>query len=256
MQVDLRVISKANDESNLHYFTGSNFQKIAIRRIAKRLGLKIKEYGMFWGNMRIAVETEILVYQAIGRSYLAPELREDRGEIELASAGDYQAYNVAMENNNSLYNESLPQLIKALLKPESYPHSAQHVELIETHISWLLLAGEFVYKIKKPITLPFLDYGTLEKRHAFCKAELRLNQRYAPDIYLEVIAIAGTPENPNFNDDGAPIEFAVKMRRFDEAGRLDRMCARGELQTTHISDLAEVIVCFHHDAAKAEVNTD
>lgn len=161
-----------------------------------------------------------------------------------------------MENNNSLYNESLPQLIKALLEPESYPHSAQHIELIETHISWLLLAGEFVYKIKKPITLPFLDYGSLEKRHACCKAELRLNQRYAPDIYLEVVAIAGTPENPNFNDDGAPIEFAVKMHRFDEAGRLDRMCARGELQTTHISDLTEVIVSFHHNAAKADVNTD
>jgi hypothetical protein len=161
-----------------------------------------------------------------------------------------------MVKNNSFSNESLPQLIKALLRPESYPHSAQHIELIETHISWLLLAGEFVYKIKKPITLPFLDYGTLAKRHACCKAELRLNQRYAPDIYLDVVTIVGTPRDPYFNDDAAPIEFAVKMRRFDEAGQLDRVCARGELQTKHISDLAAVIVTFHHDAAKADVSKD
>jgi aminoglycoside phosphotransferase family enzyme/predicted kinase len=152
-------------------------------------------------------------------------------------------------------NESLPPLIKALLEPKCYPHPAQHVELVVTHISWLLIAGEFVYKIKKPITLPFLDYGTLEKRHACCEAELRLNQRYAPDIYLEVVAIVGTPENPHFNGEGTPIEFAVKMRRFDEAGRLDRVCARGELQPRHVSDLAEAIVNFHRDAAKTSVNT-
>src|SRR3989338_3846829 len=150
-------------------------------------------------------------------------------------------------------NELLPPLIKALLEPKCYPHPAQQVELVMTHISWLLIAGEFVYKIKKPITLPFLDYGTLEKRHACCEAELRLNQRYAPDIYLEVVAIVGTPENPHFNGEGTPIEFAVKMRRFDETGRLDRVCTRGELQPRHVSDLAEAIVTFHRDTAKTSV---
>lgn len=152
-------------------------------------------------------------------------------------------------------NESLPPLIEALLEPKCYPHPAQHVELIVTHISWLLIAGNFVYKIKKPITLPFLDYGTLEKRHACCEAELRLNKRYAPDIYLEVIAIRGAPENPHFNGEDTPIEFAVKMRRFDEAGRLDRVCTRGELQPENISNLAEAIVIFHRDASKATVNS-
>ena len=154
-----------------------------------------------------------------------------------------------------MLNESLPTLIKALLEPKYYPHPVPQVELVATHISWLLITGEFVYKIKKPITLPFLDYGTLEKRRACCKAELRLNQRYASDIYLEVVAITGTPENPNFNGKGTPIEYAVKMRRFDEAGRLDHVCARGELQPKHVSDLAEAIVAFHNDAAKAAVNT-
>ena len=161
-----------------------------------------------------------------------------------------------MLENKPLSKDSLPQLIKALLKPESYPHPAHHIELIETHISWVLLAGEFVYKIKKPVTLPFLDYGTLEKRHTFCETELRLNQRYAPDIYLGVVAIVGSPDNPGFSGNGPPIEFAVRMRRFDEVGRLDRMCAQDELQTKHISDLADVIATFHRDAAKPSLDAD
>jgi aminoglycoside phosphotransferase family enzyme/predicted kinase len=156
--------------------------------------------------------------------------------------------------------DSLPLIIKALLEPECYPHSAQHVEIIETHISWLLLAGEFAYKIKKPITLPFLDYGTLEKRQKYCDAELRLNRQFSPDIYLEVLAIVGTPENPRFSgggdNEGTAIEFAVKMRRFDEAGRLDHVCARGELDLTHISSLADIIATFHRNSAIAAVTTN
>lgn len=147
--------------------------------------------------------------------------------------------------------ESLPPIIKALLEPERYSDSTQSVDLIETHISWLLLAGEFAYKIKKPITLPFLDYGTLEKRLACCKAELRLNQRFAPDIYLDVVTIAGTPENPILSNDDTPIEYAVKMRRFAETGRLDHVCARGELLPAHLSALAATISRFHSNTAIA-----
>jgi aminoglycoside phosphotransferase family enzyme len=88
----------------------------------------------------------------------------------------------------------LPPLIKALLDPARYPHPAAHVELIETHASWLLLAGDFAYKIKKPVVLPFLDYGTLERRRACCEAELRLNRRFAPQLYLAVLPIVGSPK--------------------------------------------------------------
>ncbi len=84
---------------------------------------------------------------------------------------------------------------------------------------------------------------------------MRLNLRFAPDLYLNVVAIVGTPENPRFNGEGAPIEFAVKMRRFDEAGRLDRVCTRGELEPTHVSALADAIVAFHRDAATAPLQT-
>jgi aminoglycoside phosphotransferase family enzyme/predicted kinase len=155
----------------------------------------------------------------------------------------------------------LPPLIKALLQAGRYPDPAQRVDLIETHASWLLLAGDFAYKIKKPITLPFLDYGTLEKRRVCCAAELRLNRRFAPELYLGVRALLGTPENPRFADEGEAydpahvLEFAVKMRRFAEAGRLDHLCARGELQAAQISALADALANFHGSSAIAAGET-
>ena len=150
-------------------------------------------------------------------------------------------------------DQTLPVLIRALLQPRRYPHAAESVELVQTHISWVLLAGEFAYKIKKPLKLPFLDFSTLERRHACCLDELRLNCRYAPDIYLDVVGIFSTPQAPTFSALGAPIEYAVKMRRFDDVGRLDRVCARGELQPTQLSDLAETLAAFHQAAAVAPV---
>jgi len=151
--------------------------------------------------------------------------------------------------------QPLPLLISALLEPSRYPHAVQSVELIETHISWLLLAGEFAYKIKKPITLPFLDYGTLAKRRRCCAQELRLNRRYAADIYLNIVPITGTAADPSFDKDGLPIEYAVKMRRFDEAGRLDHLCACGELCAAQVSALAQTVAEFHHNAAIAGPET-
>jgi hypothetical protein len=160
-----------------------------------------------------------------------------------------------------MLQQSLPPLIEALRQAGRYPDPATGVELIETHASWLLLAGNFAYKIKKPLTLPFLDYGTLEKRRACCAAELRLNRRFAPELYLDVVALLGTPENPRFadlaeaNPSSQVLEFAVKMRRFAEAGRLDHLCVRGELQPAQVSALAAAIVRFHDAAAMARPET-
>lgn len=140
---------------------------------------------------------------------------------------------------------ALPPLIQALLAPQCYVHPVQRVDLIQTHISWVLLAGEFAYKIKKPVRLPFLDFSTLALRKASCQDELRLNRRYAPDIYLGLVAICNTPQTPLLDGPGEPIEYAIRMRRFDEAGRLDRVCARGDLRPGHLSDLAETLAAFH-----------
>jgi aminoglycoside phosphotransferase family enzyme len=122
--------------------------------------------------------------------------------------------------------------------------AGEPVELIETHISWILLVDGFAYKLKKPIRLPFLDYGSPATRHFFCAEELRLNRRFAPDLYLDVVPV-----------DAESDEFAVRMRRFAEAGRLDHVCERGELTTAQLSELARVIVTFHQNAAVAAADS-
>jgi uncharacterized protein len=161
----------------------------------------------------------------------------------------------ADSHTQPMLKPKLPPLISALLDPARYPDPALNVECLQTHISWVLLAGEFAYKIKKPLTLPFLDYGTLAQRHLACEDELRLNRRYAPDLYLGVLAIGGTPDQPVLGRLGEPadgaIEYALKMRRFDEAGRLDHVCARGELTLEHIRQLADGVVALHRAAAVA-----
>ena len=154
-----------------------------------------------------------------------------------------------------MMRQPLPPLIHALLDPARYPDPAQQVELIETHASWLLLAGDYVYKIKKPVVLPFLDYGTLEQRRVCCEAELRLNRRFSTQIYLAVVPIVGSPENPQIGGTGTAIEFAVRMRRFAEAGRLDHLCRRGQLQARQISELAATLVEFHERADSAPLST-
>lgn len=151
----------------------------------------------------------------------------------------------------SSMHATLPPLIAALMEPRRYPDPAQTVELVETHISWVLLAGDFAYKIKKPVRLPFLDFSTLAQRRVGCHDELRLNRRFAPDIYLGVVDIVNTPQEPRFDGEGPAIEHAVKMRRFSESGRLDRVCARGDLQPGHLSDLADSLAAFHESAAMA-----
>jgi hypothetical protein len=107
----------------------------------------------------------------------------------------------------------------------------------ETHISWVLLAGPYAYKLKKPVTLPFLDYRTVEQRRFYCHEELRLNRRFAPGLYLDVVDLAGEP--------------AVKMHRFDEAQRLDHVSSNGDLTGAHIAQLARDLVAFQSRATVA-----
>lgn len=149
----------------------------------------------------------------------------------------------------------LPELIANLQLPGAYSHQVDEIELRETHISWVLLTGEFAYKVKKPVQFPFLDYSTLEKREAFCHQELRLNRQFAPDIYLDVVPITGSPSQPNMDGDGPAIEYAVKMRQFDERGLLSELVARDELQAEHIDRLAERLAEIHQQAKPAELSS-
>jgi len=136
-------------------------------------------------------------------------------------------------------------LIQALQNPALYSHPVSSFEVIETHISWVLLTGDYAYKIKKPVNLGFLDFSTLEQRHHYCLQELSLNRRLAPQLYLDLITIGGTAEQPILNGSGAAIEYAVKMRQFPQEAQLDRVLARHELHPQQIDQLADTIAAFH-----------
>lgn len=148
--------------------------------------------------------------------------------------------------------DPLPDLIQALCKPGAYAHPVDTVRVVQTHISWVLLAGEFAYKIKKPVCLTFLDFSTLALRHRCCLAELELNSRFAPDIYLGVVGIGSGQAGWVMDSHCEPIEYAVKMRRFDEACRLDHVCQRDALTPEHLSDLALSLSALYARAPLAD----
>ncbi len=146
---------------------------------------------------------------------------------------------------------SFPALIAALRDPGCYPHPVAQVEILETHISWVVLTGRYAYKIKKPVNLGFLDFTTLEKRAYYCKEELRLNRRFAPDLYLEVVTIGGSPEQPRVGA-GEVIEYAVRMTQFGQDQLASRLLTSGKLTPEHIDQLALTIAGFHQQAPGAE----
>ncbi|OGS91381.1 MAG: hypothetical protein A2Z95_08765 [Gallionellales bacterium GWA2_60_18] len=150
--------------------------------------------------------------------------------------------------------ESRQRLVAALLDPHRYPEAVRQVCLIETHISWVLLAGRYAYKIKKPLNLGFLDFSTLELRRHYCEEEFRLNRRLAPQLYLGVTAIGGDPDHPQLGAQPA-IEYAVKMRRFPAACLMDRQLARGGIAPQHIDKLAATLARFHAGLSAAAPDT-
>ena len=140
------------------------------------------------------------------------------------------------------------ELIQNLHDPACYDHPVVPVRVIETHISWILLTGDFAYKIKKPLDLGFLDFSTLDKRLHACCDEVQLNRRLAPDIYLDVVPIAGSPAAPRINDSGQAFEYAVKMRQFPAEATLDRLDAEGGLTARHVETVAARLARFHLDS--------
>jgi aminoglycoside phosphotransferase family enzyme/predicted kinase len=144
-------------------------------------------------------------------------------------------------------------LIRSLSKPEAYPHPAPDIEVLETHISWVVLAGEFAYKIKKPVRLGFLDFSTLDLRRRFCEEELRLNRQWAPQIYLDVVPISGTDDRPRVGGDGPSIEYAVKMLRFPQQAILAAELEAGRLTGDDMIEIAEMLAARHGQALQVRV---
>jgi aminoglycoside phosphotransferase family enzyme len=145
----------------------------------------------------------------------------------------------------------LPSTIGALLKSQAYPHKPKKIELVQTQMSFILLTGEYVYKIKKPVNLGYLDYTTLEKRHFFCQQELELNRRLCPDAYLAVVPIAEEKGEPRIEGQGKAIEYAVKMKQLPQDRMMDVLLPSGQVTLEMVAGVAEKLMVFHQ---KAETN--
>ncbi|MGZ4220635.1 MAG: bifunctional aminoglycoside phosphotransferase/ATP-binding protein [Solirubrobacteraceae bacterium] len=153
--------------------------------------------------------------------------------------------------------EEIPAALPAALaRPEPYPHRPTSVEVRETHISWVFLAGEYAYKLKKPLRLDFVDYSTAERRRQMCAEEVRLNRRLAPDIYLGVRGVARADGGFELTEESDPraVDYVVEMRRFDESYTLAAQLDSGSLEPNAMEAIGRRIAEFHRRVPVAEAN--
>jgi aminoglycoside phosphotransferase family enzyme len=146
---------------------------------------------------------------------------------------------------------ALPSVVEALVEPRAYPHKPPKIELVQTQMSFVFLAGEYVYKVKKPVNLGYLDYTTLEKRQYFCRQEVELNRRLCPDAYLSVVPVVEEEGGFHVEGQGRAIEYAVKMRQLPRDRMMDVLLPRGQVTPEMVAGVAEKLVNFHQ---KAETN--
>lgn len=152
--------------------------------------------------------------------------------------------------------DNVTQLLRSLQHVHAYPHAVDgEIQVIETHISWVFLAGNYAYKIKKPIRTSFLDYTTLAMRKQYCEEELRLNKRFAADLYLGMVAIVDNNGHLFIDRCGEPVEYAVQMKRFPANSLLSDRLEHGMVTLRHVRQLAGGIADFHQSAAQAEVES-
>ena len=129
---------------------------------------------------------------------------------------------------------TLVQALRESLQRET----GARVELVETHISWVLLTATHAYKLKKPVRFPFVDFASIAARKHFCEEELRLNRRFAPSLYLDVVPVCGAREAPRLGGDGVPIDHVVRMRRFPESSLLRNLLMAGRLEPAWLDGFA------------------
>ncbi len=151
-------------------------------------------------------------------------------------------------------DSDLPEFIQALCDPALHGNPPEGVRLVETHISWVVLTGKYAYKIKKPVNFGFLDYSTLALRQFFCMEEYRLNQRLASSIYLGVVTI--TLDNGHFEIEGTGtvVEYAVKLKQFDDSCLADRLLEENQISAGHIDGLAQTLAEFHSHSTFATLD--
>ena len=142
------------------------------------------------------------------------------------------------------------QVVEALMKPEAYDEEPSRIELIQTHISFVFLTRNFVYKVKKAVDLGFLDFTTLEKRRFFCEKELELNRRLCGDMYLEVVPINRSSVF-KIKGEGETVEYAVKMKRLPQEKMMNQLLEENRVDSKLVERIAKILADFH---SKAETN--
>lgn len=145
-------------------------------------------------------------------------------------------------------NDNLPEFISSLLRTEQATGSADSVQLVQTHISFVLLAGNFVYKFKKPVDFGFLDFSTLEKRRQCCEQELLLNRRLCPDIYLDLVTVTRDGDSCTLNGNGEVMEYGVKMARMPEEKMMGKLIQAGKLNQVYIDSIVDKLIPFYQQA--------
>jgi len=146
------------------------------------------------------------------------------------------------------------QVVKALLKPDAYPEETDKIELIQTHISFVFLTNNHVYKVKKAVNFGFLDFSTLDKRRFFCEKELELNRRICPEIYLEVVPI-NKSNGIKVKGSGETVEYALKMKRLPQEKIMTILLNEGKVNKTTINAIAQIVAQFHSQAqTNSEIN--
>ena len=147
--------------------------------------------------------------------------------------------------------------VQQLVSQRKNQEAHSDLQLMETHISWLLLSPEHVFKIKKPVRYSFLDFSTLEKRKFYCQEEVRLNRRLSPDMYLGVVPIRKTGDTFSVGEgSGQIVDYAVLMRRMDETRQMDILLRNNEVSDKHIQQLAEQLAAFHISARRVKTPID
>jgi aminoglycoside phosphotransferase family enzyme len=151
---------------------------------------------------------------------------------------------------------SLADKVAFLGSQQAYPHPAPEVTSRQTHMSWVFLAGDKVYKLKKPVRFPYLDYSTLAKREANCRAELTLNRRLAPDIYEQVVPLTQSPRGLAIGGTGEIAEWLVVMRRLDENRTLEHTIEAGALAAWQLDRVVATLVAFYRRARAVFVSPE
>jgi aminoglycoside phosphotransferase family enzyme len=150
----------------------------------------------------------------------------------------------------------LDDKVRFLSRPDTYPGNVGRVVARETHMSWVFMAGERVYKLKKPVRFAYLDFSTLDRRAAACRAEYLLNRRLAPDVYLGVVPLAASTSGLAISGDGPVVDWLVVMRRLEESETLEAALRGGRLKPLQVDRLAATLAAFYAHAPRVQLEPE